>query len=224
LDSDQFDHVARALSAALSRRTAFGVSVGTLLGALGSREATDAKKHKKKRKKKCKAGITKKCGTRCIPVDACCTSNDCPIGSLKLCRNGACVCPEGEVPCLGVCIQAGTCCVDTDCPTGGTCKTGACFCPPNEVVCGTTCANLATSGQHCRICNHSCASGDCFLGACRCENSGECPADCQCDFIREGGRACFASLSTITCVDSDDCLEFGSVCVSIGKCSNPCLA
>jgi hypothetical protein len=55
---------------------------------------------------------------------------------------------------------------------GGTDALGSDTAPPlvcnaPQVACGTVCATLATSSDHCGVCNHSCGGGACQGGVCK---------------------------------------------------------
>jgi hypothetical protein len=145
---------------------------------------------KKRKKKKCK-GQTKRCGTKCIPSRACCTTpkrsqwlpEGGESGQCGICVNGkvtkdpvACllVDPDGCADCDGdafACVPSpdGTRCVGC-----GTCDGGLCGEPDEARQCGDACCSGATpvcvdpdAGQCCaeeRACDGVCCRPDSGFG------------------------------------------------------------
>jgi hypothetical protein len=144
VDGERFDHFARSLTGAASRRTALLGFVASAVASplLGpSLQDAAAKKHHHHKKHKhhgggnggCPAGQTD-CGNgQC--VDLASDPNNCGrcgnVCAGEACRNGACTCEnEDDCPdgclCVGVCNSIPICtqdaCVgDEDCPVGSAC-------------------------------------------------------------------------------------------------------
>jgi hypothetical protein len=155
IDGDHFDTLTRGLANPASRRTALGVGLSGILGALGVTE-TAAKKHKKWCKKKC--GPCQRCKKgKCKPTAAgtLCTLAD---GEEGTCQSGACVftCAPGLTDCGGYCADLQT--DDNNC--------GACgnYCILFDPVCqgGSCCAPTAFSCSD----DEDCCSGNCANGKC----------------------------------------------------------
>jgi hypothetical protein len=151
VDAGRFDALVRALTEAVTRRAALGL---TFSGALGLSLGLADTEAKKKRKKKCKGG-KKKCGKKCIPKTACC--GGCSDG--QICQTGACVCPT-------------ECCADADCPSGSgeICEDGACVCPSGQEDSGGVCGTPPTCQGSSVGCSppgpsQTCCGGECLLMA-----------------------------------------------------------
>ena len=132
MDASRFDALAVALARARARRAVVRVGasaalavVGEIVGRFGPAEAAGlaisgcvppgercgrsgrcCDGHC--RRNRCRCGDTKRaCGRRCIPIDHCCTNNECDPN--ERCRDGACE------PCLA---QGTACTADAQCCTG----------------------------------------------------------------------------------------------------------
>ena len=151
MDANRFDHLARVLAVAGSRRATLAALLtglaAPLLGDDGA--AAGRRRHprhhtrghrdrhrdpspsavaaeKKKKKKKCKGGKTK-CGKKCIDTKtdaANCGGCARPCAAPGSCQNGLCACPGGII-CNDVCVQGGDCCDASDCDAQ-VCQTAAC--------------------------------------------------------------------------------------------------
>lgn len=170
MDADQFDHIARVMSAGAQRRavtrTLGGLTMtgafAALLGLDNARARKKKGKGKKKSRKKCKGGSTK-CGGECVSVQS--DPRNC-----------------------------GTC--GSKCAAGESCASGQCHgaenCPAGFTRCGPDCINTRTSTQHCGACGNGCASAQtCRGGACVSSSCAPGQRDCGGGLcIDEGANAC----------------------------------
>jgi hypothetical protein len=208
MDAERFDALARALSAARTRRgfakTLAGGGLAAVLGGQGASGAEAA----------CKAP-----GTKCRHATECCS------GSCKKRRHhrrGTCrECGGGTSFCAArlACANQGECCLDIQCGAGEhCCSNGACKecceeahcfaidpklhcfvfrcvecdtnndCPPNQECNGNVCADppdcLILTGDPCAPDgpNADCCSGQCSSGVCGTSAEGQtCFQDTDCD-------------------------------------------
>jgi hypothetical protein len=187
MDNGRFDAMIRVLgSGAPRRRVLAGLLASLPLALSGGATA-------KKKKKQCKG---RKCGGRCIPKTACCTSAECD-GNEK-CTNGKCVCTP-------------------DC-VGRACGSDGCdgFCGAFDGSCGGLNEECGPQGQC--ICVADCDGKVCGTNGCSgtCGSCGPgvtCSAEGQC--ICQQGYVCFGS--TPICNSQSNCvctsvLEGGVVC------------
>ncbi|MDX9720636.1 MAG: SUMF1/EgtB/PvdO family nonheme iron enzyme [Myxococcota bacterium] len=144
----------------------------------------------------------------------------------KSCRDGRCVCPEGERDCDGVCKQVlvdpkncGAC--GTVCSGGKRCEQGSCVCPPGQSDCAGVCKTLAEDAEHCGACGNDCrshahatAKSSCQVSECRyvCDAAwGDCDAQPGCETSLDSEQNCGAC--GVSC-------SGGKVCKG-GKCQCP---
>jgi hypothetical protein len=134
MNAFQFDTVARAVAALLTRRHLLGVAIGGTLTAAGLAD-TDAKKHRKKPCGPCKTRKKGKCKPKPDGIDC---------GTGEICRRGQCQCQQ---PCNAdrECLANGSCgrvCPETfDCGMGCGCGLptveGPVYCIVSEGGCET---------------------------------------------------------------------------------------
>ena len=131
---DRFDALTRRLS---SRRT---VLTGLLGGGLATlRELPTVRDSVAVARDRCKRR-EKRCGGRCIPRRACCTTANCGAG--KICVRGACVVGQGTCAAgANACLGAGSCG-----PAGSDCQ---CFLTAENK---TRCGNNVILGGACSTC------------------------------------------------------------------------
>lgn len=134
MDAHRFDDAIRAFSSTATRRKLLSglTAIPFLAPEAGAWERNHQGKKAKKRKNKKKGKKScagKECGGKCA---------DCRHG--KVCRDGACVCPDDYVECDGKCVNlltdadhCGAC--NTTCPGGNGCRHGTCTCDPFNNTC-----------------------------------------------------------------------------------------
>ncbi len=188
MDHGRFDTWTRSIA---SRRAFGGALLGTIAGALGLRPVVAAR---------CRRG-KKRCGKRCIPKSACCTTGQCQPGVTgRTCRRNRCVCPAGQMSCRPLCLgkEGAPCtgfetCCSGSCDFlvgGGTCSScNGHFCNADYPCCpGTPCVGnrcggclgravvCTPGGQPC--CESECSGGTCLSAAGqRCKHDANC-AEC----------------------------------------------
>lgn len=208
MDNDAFDHLARRVNLASSRRSALSVLGGLgLVGAAGiAVPGADAKRKKKKKKNKKKRGCTPQprsvtCRNRCGSVlDNCrqtvqCGDN-CPVCTTCSSR-GTCELQAEGAPCGGT----------NSCTADGQCTCDSSLCGNFEVCSGDTCVSCAVIGKPCCT-NNVCQVGAvCNFGTCLpCGRSNElCCANQICD----PGRTCVGGICK-------DCGATGLPCCTTG--------
>ncbi len=126
------------------------------------------------------------------------------------CRDGSCVCPDGELLCGETCrdplsdgANCGACGVV--CGGGQVCDAGECLCPFGGIFCDGQCRDPQTNGQHCGSCGNVCSGGEvCSAGECGCTGGGiSCDGACRdpltdeshcggCGITCTGGQLCTA--------------------------------
>jgi hypothetical protein len=160
MDAGQLDGLTRAVATAPSRRALLGVALGGVLAALGRQTAAAKKKGNGKGKGKgsgkkgCPKG-KKRCGTKCIPKEDCCTAADCNGCWLESCINGGCQCEPHEIR------QGLVCGVFPTCTPAGL----PCF--DNGECCSYRCGDDGLGGKVCHpgtlycLGDRDCLSGDC---------------------------------------------------------------
>lgn len=152
-------------------------------------------------------GSMKKCGSKCIASNGCCSDNDCPAqnGMARQCdtSNNTCSssgCAPGFRPCGSSCIPNNSCCSASDC--GGACQTcsgpgGSCVAVKNADdtdSCPGTCDNSGTCkskrGQACDTTpSKSCVDGSkCTDGYC-CES--DCKGQCMACDVKDHQGTCY---------------------------------
>jgi hypothetical protein len=180
MDDSRFDELTKGLGAS-SRRGLLAAAGTAALAALFGREAVDEAlaKKKKKKKKPCKG---QRCGDKCIPSRACCTSarrgtwipEGEESGQCGICIGGKIT--KDEVECILIDPEGCTVCNDsfecvpapngTLCEGCGTCNDGFCEDPDETRQCGDSCC----SGP-----NPFCVDPD--AGLC-CEEDRACDSEC----------------------------------------------
>lgn len=207
MDGNRFDALARAFTAAATRRRALGGIVGAVLAARagGSAALTRCRKHSQ-----CGGGLQRCCDKRCVDT----SDNPRHCGACnqicnedEVCRNGACrsTCPGDLVRCgpERKCVNlktdetnCGRC--GKECLPGETCEGGACKCS------GSRCLDPEGAPKCCRD------------GATCCRNSsGCCPKEGVCVF---GGRVCCPKTHPVWCDDIERCCGAGSTCCGTKCC------
>lgn len=133
MDATRFDALTRKFSTRRSVLTGLVGGLATLLGLATAGVNVAAARER------CKRG-EKRCGKRCIPRRACCTTANCAPG--KICARGQCVVGQGTCPAgANVCTGVGACG-----PAGSDCQ---CFqTTANETRCGTN----VVLGNRCSTC------------------------------------------------------------------------
>lgn len=188
MDNARFDALTKRLSGP-TRRRLVAAAGGAVLAVLLGRDAADEAlaKRKKKKKKACKG---QRCGEKCIPARACCTSarqgrwvsEGAKVGQCGLCLRGTVT--KDEVDCLLIDASGCTVCNDsfecvpavdgTRCEDCGTCKDGFCEDPDETRQCGNSCCSGTSpvcadpaTGQCCpekRACPGECCKADSGFG------------------------------------------------------------
>jgi hypothetical protein len=238
VDAGRFDDLLRSLFESPTRRGIGRTLAGlTLGGMLGKSALADVEARKKKRRKKCKGG-KKKCGKKCRdlqsdPLNCGSCGNRCDDD--MVCRDGECVCPEGETECGDTCCPSGQICADGQCaddpcppeficPLAQACVNGACVCPAGETACenacceaGLTCVNGACEDlcppQLLCLFGQGCVDGECACPLAACDAADDPTNDqfegCSCGESIEGEQFCFAIGSCAspppTCATSAEC-------------------
>jgi hypothetical protein len=194
MDTDRFDDLTRALSAAASRRGVARIVGGGVLGSLLATEAAAKKRGTRKRKRK----KSKPCPTEC------CANKDC--GARNRCIDGQCVtgkgsCPLGESSCDETVIfcnaRAGCKCFRS--------SSGATHCGMNPV--GIQCGQCKVDAECASFgAGAFCVTDSVPLGNCSCGTAGQGFCIIPCD------RIC----PPTGCCVNDDC-GVGKICVE-GRC------
>ncbi len=130
----------------------FAAALALLIVISGCRDDSSASPEPKKAVESCGEGEML-CFSDCIPLDSCCTSNDCDKGfecvnnecvnpcenvtceGELYCSNGECVCPEGLKQCGDACIPEAGCCSQEDCSNTTVCFNNQCVEPCQAVQC-----------------------------------------------------------------------------------------
>src|SRR5579871_343511 len=89
---------------------------------------------------------------------ACNGSGTCSAGAITPCGSFAC----NTNACYTTCTSQAQCAANTIC-SGGACSA----CQSGQAVCGNSCATLASDGNNCGTCGHSCYGGACSSGQCQ---------------------------------------------------------
>lgn len=229
MDSGRFDALARALTAATSRRAPLAALALGALAQFTPLSLTVARKKKKKKKKKCKVDCAGKvCGPSNCPGKSCGT---CPAG--ESCKaNGRCACDAEPLattcagkpcgPATNNCGQQVTCqCTQPPC-ANATCQNGACVSAlksPGEpcngsagLCCGPglnlTCKAVSNDPLNCGACGNECdlRADQCVAGECRCGSHPQCPVQAECHL-----GSCLCPPGEVYC---------GGQCVQAACCAN----
>lgn len=200
MSSQDFDQLARAVAAPMSRRRALALAVGTTAaGAMAwlrpSRASAAA----------CAGPTNAPCGAGATPCGPCC----CKAGVACVNRStGTCGCPAGTTPCGVACCQAGVACAS---PATGTCRGAVAACINGATPCGNQCGCQGPS-----VCTNP-------GSPCTSPGGGPCGpnSSCFCNPTVEGTGFCNPTLDcpSQTCSSSSDC-PAGWACLAVAACCN----